>query len=227
MKYNKKVKYSPANSRTDDWAIERVIERKSTDFKIEKRERKKPPRSHVDNIKLHNSNVFDGRNTTRNDTTTGHVFKQFNKTNNVTLVDLPVDVDLIVFQDGSGFLYLAEFDSGKQGCEFREKIPSDLLLSSRKIEMENLPCRWILIFVNFSIFFRSVLVKWRPWTSNSSDESFFLSAHCKKANKRNKPVRVGWQKPSGGWVGISLTKGFGIDQNILEIITIVSKTASE
>jgi hypothetical protein len=42
------------------------------------------------------------------------------------------------------------------------------------------PCRWILIFVSFSIFFRSVLVKWRPWTSNSSDESFFLSANGKK-----------------------------------------------
>ena len=41
------------------------------------------------------------------------------------------------------------------------------------------PCRWILIFVSFSIFFRSVLVKWRPWTSNSSDESFFLSANGK------------------------------------------------
>ncbi len=41
------------------------------------------------------------------------------------------------------------------------------------------PWRWILIFVSFSIFFRSVLVKWRPWTSNSSDESFFLSANGK------------------------------------------------
>ena len=88
---------------------------------------------------------------------------------------LPVDVDLVVFEDRPGFFHLAKLDGGKQGCSTERRGYVNLTSVGVRIALSNSPCRWILIFVSFSIFFRSVFVRWSPWTSSSSDESFFLS----------------------------------------------------